>query len=441
MCAPTATILARRGEAARPVLLVVIGLCISGSPAYSQTKGGESLSCPGNSDMRVGSQAHLLGDWCGERTRLEQRGVQFDFHDVSDTLWGFKSQQNSQFAYWNRFRATVDIDFGALAGYEGWYFHATGLWQGGGNLGDQLGLITGPSGLVSMPTARLDSWWIEKRWLDDRIAVRVGQFAGQDFYGNAQYGESFINEPMDYALGNLSTTFETFDPFSTPATEVRVVPVEPLFLKSMVMAGDPTPFSHNPTGFVPQFHGHPVLVAEIGLTPGQTATSVGALDNLETRKGFSGLYSFGAAYNPGDFTSPTNPTPVSGNYLLYWKASQALWRIDPNGAQGLDATFAFDWSPPNVNRNYTQLTAGLRYNEPLPLGFHNSIALSYVGNSLSSDFLPPGMVGWKTEHGVEINVLLNYGPFLVQPVLQYYANVGGVGGSAFVAGFRTKVEF
>ena len=51
------------------------------------------------------------------------------------------------------------------------------------------------------------------------------------------------------------------------------------------------------------------------------------------------------------------------------------------------------------------------------------------------------MVGWKTEHGVEINVLLNYGPFLVQPVLQYYANVGGVGGSAFVAGFRTKVEF
>jgi hypothetical protein len=34
----------------------------------------------------------------------------------SDTLWGFKSQQNSQFASWNRFRATVDVDFGKLAG-------------------------------------------------------------------------------------------------------------------------------------------------------------------------------------------------------------------------------------------------------------------------------------------------------------------------------------
>jgi hypothetical protein len=34
----------------------------------------------------------------------------------SDTLLGFKSQQNSQFASWNRFHATVDIDFGKLAG-------------------------------------------------------------------------------------------------------------------------------------------------------------------------------------------------------------------------------------------------------------------------------------------------------------------------------------
>ena len=51
------------------------------------------------------------------------------------------------------------------------------------------------------------------------------------------------------------------------------------------------------------------------------------------------------------------------------------------------------------------------------------------------------MVAWKTEHGVELNVLLNYGPFLVQPVVQYYANVCGIGGRAVVAGLRTKIDF
>lgn len=441
MAPRTVAIRARRGTASRrPVLLVATGLFIFGGPAYSQTGRGETRSCSVSPQMLQVSQAHLLGDWCGERTRLEQRGVQFDFQYVSDTLWGFKSQQNSQFASWNRFRATVDIDFGKLTGQDGWYFHATALTQGGGNLGTDLGLLTGPSSLVSFSTTRLDSWWIEKRWLDDRIAVRVGQFAGQDFYGNAQFGESFINGPMGYGLGNLGTTFETANPFATPAAEIRIVPMDQLYLKSMVMAGDPSPLTSNPTGLIPTFRGNAVLVSEIGFTPGRAATS-GTVDNVESRKGYSGLYQFGVAYNPGDFTAPLSPAPVSGNYLLYWKASQALWRADPKQARGLDAVLAIDWSPPNINRNFMQLTAGLRFNEPLPLGFHNSISLGYVRNSLSSDFLPPGMVAWKVEHGVEFNVLLNYGPFLVQPVVQYYANVGGIGGQAVVAGFRTRIDF
>jgi len=51
------------------------------------------------------------------------------------------------------------------------------------------------------------------------------------------------------------------------------------------------------------------------------------------------------------------------------------------------------------------------------------------------------MPAWKTEHGVEFNILMLYGPLLIQPVIQYYVNVGGIGGRAFVGGFRTKVEF
>jgi porin len=52
--------------------------------------------------------------------------------------------------------------------------------------------------------------------------------------------------------------------------------------------------------------------------------------------------------------------------------------------------------------------------------------------------MPP----WKTEHGVEFNVLLDVAPMLLlQPVIHYYANVGGGVQRAVVFGFRTKVEF
>ena len=52
------------------------------------------------------------------------------------------------------------------------------------------------------------------------------------------------------------------------------------------------------------------------------------------------------------------------------------------------------------------------------------------------------MPAWKTEHGVEFNTLLDVVPMiLIQPVIQYYANVGGGVRRAVVFGFRTKVEF
>src|SRR6202007_724712 len=197
------------------------------------------------------------------------------------------------------------------------------------------------------------------------------------------------------------------DPPSTPAAEIRVAPLHNVYVKSMVMAAVRSPFSQNPTGLVPQFNGAPVSTSEIGFTPGKDAPSMRAFDAVEGRKGYSGLYQFGASYNPGKFASPAGTTPESGNYLLYWMASQALWRLDPKEGKGLDATFAYDWSPPSINRHNRLLTAGLRFNEPLPLPIHNTMSLGYVRNSLSSQFLPPGAQGWKTEQGVELHALLD----------------------------------
>lgn len=90
--------------------------------------------------------------------------------------------------------------------------------------------------MSSENTFRLDSWWLEKRWLHERLTARVGQFASQDFYAAQHYAASFIFEPMGYALGNLFKDFESFDPPSTPAMEVRVVPIHNLYVKSMVEA-------------------------------------------------------------------------------------------------------------------------------------------------------------------------------------------------------------
>jgi porin len=289
-----------RAPVGKTLITMSAALVAFADHAYPQSSIGETLSGPDSHETGQGPYGHLLGEWGGVRPYLLDRGVRFDLQYVSDNLANVISDRDDRFVAWNRVRGTVDIDFGPLINAPGWYFHATAVWQNGANIGTYLGLLTSPSGMASAHTFRLDSWWIEKRSFDERLIVRIGQFAGQDFYGAQHYAASFIFEPMGYALGNLFTDFESFDPPSTPAAEIRVVPLEHFYVKSMVIAEDRDPFAHNPTGLVPQFHGGVVNVSEIGFTPGKDASSVRAFDNVETRKGYSGLYQFGASLQSRD---------------------------------------------------------------------------------------------------------------------------------------------
>jgi carbohydrate-selective porin OprB len=401
----------------------------------------ETLTGPDAHELEP-ANSYLFGNWGGLRTRLRERGVKFDLHLISDSLWNIRSPQNERGASNNRVRGTVDMDLGALFHAKGWHFHVTAVWQAGGNLGSDLGLIANPSSIVSMNVFRLDSWWFEKGWIEDRISARAGQFAASDTYGSPAFGNSFVFEPMGGSIDNLFNTYESFDPPSTSALEIHVVPVDHFYAKSVVASVDRLPFTNNQTGLVPRFHGPPVSVSEIGFTPGRSASTIVPADNATTRKGYSGLYQFGASYNPGKFAIPLSATPRSGNYLLYWKASQAVWRADPKQANGLDAAFAYDWSPPGINRNNKMLIAGLRYNEPLPLKIHNTMSIGYVKNGLSAQYLPTVTSIRHAENGLEFNVLLNVLPMvIVQPVLQYYSSVGGGTQTAIVFGFRTKIEF
>jgi porin len=172
---------------------------------------------------------------------------------------------------------------------------------------------------------------------------------------------------------------------------------------------------------------------------GKDATSVRAFDTVESREGYSGLYQFGASYNPGKFTTASG-LPRASNYLLYWMANQALWRLDPKGAKGLDGTFAFDWSPAIVNRNNTMFTAGLRFNEPLPLGIHNTMSVGYVQNRSSRQFVPQGASPPRPEHAVEFNTLFGSVTDASSPTRHSVLGERGWNND-IVFGFRTKVEF
>ncbi len=388
------------------------------------------------------TRRNLFGDWNGERTRLAEKGVTFECYyitDLEDNPAGGKEQTG---AGWGRFRGTINVDLTRLIGVNELTFHATGVWQFGANLGEKIGTIANPSGLVSAHTTRLDSWWLQQAIFNDKVFVKVCQFAGLDFYGDQEYGASYIIEPLDYAMGNLfSTTYESFNPAATPAAEIRFAPTENFYIKSAMLAGNRVPYVQDPTGFRFTIADTPVFVYELGWL-------VKPANRSASEKTYPGTYKVGASYNGGKFQNPVTGTYSRGNYLIYVMANQAVYRSTPGSDRGVDLDFGFDWSPSDTNRQNSQLTAGLRYNDVIPRGDHDGFALGVVYSRISDRFslvgTRPGFRPFGSEKAIELNYVIQVSPcWLFQPVLQYYVDVGGSAQipNAAVFGLRTKVVF
>jgi len=427
--------------AAIGVVLMVSLWLLSAAPVFAQNTADTSSSI--SPQLQFSSRQYMLGDWGGERSRLAEQGVTFDFYYVADLLANPEGGEKQDDAGWGRIRGTIDIDMGQLVGANGLTFHATGVWQFGTNLGSEIGTIANPSGLVSEHATRLDSWWFQQTLFHNKLFLRAGQFAGLDFYGDQEYGSSYIMEPLDYAFGNLFTTYESFDPAATPAAEIRFVPTPNFYVKSAVLSGNRDPYGQDQTGFHFKIADSPVFVYEAGylIDPPDANKST-------TGKTYPGTYKFGAAYNAGEFFDPITNRNSPGNYLIYIAANQAVYRPSAGSNRGLDLDFGYDWSPSDVNRQNSQLTAGFRYNGLIPGRDQDGLAFGFVYSKISDEFSRAGtllgMPPLGSEKAVELNYAIQVAPcMLLEPVFQYYIDVGGNSQipNAPVFGFRTKATF
>ena len=404
---------------------LLLSICVA-QPAHAQTTGDPPSTSRSNS-------SYMFGNWGGERAALERNGIVFNFLSVNDLLLDTRSDV----ANWSRVRGTLDIDFGKAELVQGLTFHITALWQGGGNMGGYIGSIANPSSLVSAATTRLDSWWFQQALAHNKVFLRAGQFAGLDFYGVQLDGASYVMEPLGYAIGNLfAADYESFDPAGTPAAEVRYVPSKHVYVKSAIFSGNRNPYRDDISGLHFKFKDNPVIATEAGYLADPTSSS--------TAKTYPGTYRFGATTNPGPFPNIVTGRTSSGNYLLYFMANQAIYRPQAGSDRGLDVNVAFDWTPDDITRNYSQITAGLHYRGLIPRRRKDTVAVGLVysrtSGVLNQALSQAGLLRYGTEKALEVNYSLQVTRwFTFQPVFQYYFDTGAnpLSRNNTVAGFRT----
>lgn len=425
-----------------PVLLTIAAIAI---PCRSSAQAASpSFSPPGSFLEDLRTRPYAFGDWGGERSKLAERGVTFDFHYSSDLLANVSGGTKTYDTGWGRLRGTMDIDFGKLTSWNGLTFHITGLWQFGANLGADLGALANPSGLVSAHATRLDSFWFQQEFFNGKLFLKAGQFAGQDFYGIQPYGGSFLSEPIDYALGNLfANVYESFDPAATPAAEIRVVPNPHFYVKAAITAANRNPYAQDTNGFHFAIKNNGEGIYEAGFITHAPDPQKDAKE-----KSYPGSYRVGATYNSGQFTNPLNNVTGHGNYLVYVMANQAVYRPLAGSSQGLDSFFTYYYSPTDVNKLNSETTLGARYIGLFPHRASDSLGASLIYSKISDTFnaayFNQGLPVLGSEKAMELTYLFQITPWWVlQPDYQHYWSLGAnpKNGNSSVLGFRVSVLF
>jgi porin len=213
----------------------MLGLLLAGTaPRADETGAAEPLA----------ARANLTGDWGGRRSELAARGVEFGighFGDVFTVADGGVAQETY---YAGLLEVGVGLDLEALLGWPGTRAFVLGIGTFGRDPGDGAGSVHAPSNLANVPTGKLLEAWLERDFLDGRLAVLGGVYAVDSEFDVKETAGVFMNGGFGTGLDLSETGFNGPCVYPTTCLGVRVryQPDETRYFQFALLdgvAGDP----------------------------------------------------------------------------------------------------------------------------------------------------------------------------------------------------------
>jgi porin len=397
-------------------------------------------------------QQYMLGDWGGERTRLEKEGVSFDFNDIGDFLVDTTGSQTHHATYFGRFRATADIDFNKLAGFDGEFFFS-GIYQYGRNLsGDYLHVNTLTSSIAGEESERIDQLWYQQGFFNSMLKIKLGQVAAVNEFGATDFFDILFNDELGYAPNAIFNTRQPFSPAGKPGVVVwgDLSGITPgLYAKAGVFTAYDNPYRPDSNGvdYYNDFNRGLSGSFELGYKEQNTV--------------YDGVYKVGVNANPSvEYTNPATGQIYHGDYNVYAIAEKTVYHpeslsADPKDMKqtldtkkGLDLLLEFVGAPGDRNPLDYEFTLGGRYTGLIPdrptdkIGF--GLIYSDNGNAFSDAYVNNTGGGLGGETTLELDYQYNPAPWLsIQPDAQYIFDPGGDSSrdDILVLGLRTIVKF
>ena len=434
------------------VSIVIVILCCSAAVARSQ----DSNEAPAGTRslgplpfQLILPREHLLGDWYGTRTWLEERGVTPTLTFVTDSLGNPSGGKEQGFTTANNVGLDLNFDLEKLCGLEGGSFLLSMSYRFGGSLSaNYIHNAFTVQQVFGGETFHLINVAYLQKLLDDRVELRLGRIATGDDFLVSPYNYVFVQNGFD---GNPVGIFfnspgMTAYPNDTWGALVKVRPTARTYIMGGVYNGDPSIRDNSNNGADFSMDGPLFAIAEIAYQP----------NSLPGDRGLIGNYKAGFWYDNSLFSDFNTGELERGNCGFYTLFDQVLVRFGEQGShRGFGIAGSFLLSP---DRSISQMpyffTAALVTRGIFPSRPVDLIGLGIVYGHFSNDLqdsqqraqqLDPnvGVQSHETVLELTYRLALLKSALYLQPDLQYVFRPGGTGriSDALVVGAQVAVNF
>ncbi len=433
------------------------------------------LSAPETSGLLTRDK--LLGDPGGLRTRLGELGISPGLADTEEIFGNPTGGRRTGVIYEGVTELSLGIDTDKLFGFHGGTFNVSAFQFHGRGLGvNNVGaLLPTSSAEQNVRGARLFELWYEQVFLDQKIAIRIGQQSSDQEFQVSQLAGLFINSVFGFP------TLPSLDlpsggpayPLATPAIRLKIIPNDQTTVLLAVFNGDPAgpglgdPQRRDAAGTAFRLNDGVFVIGEI-----QYAINAG-----DGATGLPGTYKLGAWYNSQNFpdqrfrsdrlslADPFSTAAVRfrrNDYSVYAVADQTVWREAgvKDGGIGVFARVMGALSDRNLIDMYAQ--GGVDYKGPFAGRDNDSVglAVSYAHISDRTSQLDRDRAAFSalllpirhSETLMELTYQAQLAPWWqIQPDFQYIFSPGaGIPdparptrriGDAAILGLRTNVTF
>jgi porin len=435
-------------------IVIVVVVC---SPALAQTQDASQAIPAGTRSIAAETpfqltlpSGHLLGDWAGMRTGLEDHGITPTWTLVTDALGNPTGGERQGFTGFSNVGVDLQFDLEKLYGPKRGSFEISISYRFERSLTrEYIGNLFNVQQVCCGATFRVVDFAYQQQLLEDRLSFRVGRMA---------VGDDFLVSPYDYVWvqnGFCGTPVGIF--FNSPGMTaypnaawgalVKGKPTKRTYVMGGLYNGDPSIRDNIHHGLDWSMRGPLFAIGEVGYQA----------NGLRGDQGREGNYKAGLWYDNSQFTDFNtvarghSPSATQGNWGFYGLFDQVLIQFGERGeSRGFGVTGSLLISPDQAVSQIPFfstagfLVRGIFPSRPMDVGGFG-VVFGYFSNDLQDSQRRAGQAVQQFETALEFTYRLRFlrNALFVQPDLQYIIRPGGTGrtSNAVVLGAQIGFNF